>query len=155
MKIEIPKIVRPVDMGEYAEEMRGQLLYVWVNPPTALMDEYFRLRKDLLETDDEINKLAEKSGSPAGKTPQNNAGQAPADDEKINGLVKAIESQAAGMRDVLAQLLSQGPEALRWTSEDVAALLTETADSDPQLYPWVVNAIFEQIGEHRARRKKD
>lgn len=145
MKIEIPKIVRPVDLGEYAEEMRGQLLYVWVNPPTALMDEYFRLRKDLLETDDEINKL----------NPQDNKKAAPANVEKINGLVKALESQAAGMRDVLAQLLSQGPEALRWTSEDVAALLTETADADPQLYPWVVNAIFEQIGEHRARRKKD
>lgn len=35
MKINFPKIVRAVDLGAYAPEMSGQLIHVWVNPPSA------------------------------------------------------------------------------------------------------------------------
>lgn len=120
MKIDIPKIVRPVDLGGYAEEMKGKLIYVWVNPPVSLLQEYFDLQKGILEGDDQ----------------------------------KTLESQAARMREVLAELLSQGPEEMRWSAEDVAELLESTFDSDPLFYPWLVNAVFEQIGEHRKRIKK-
>lgn len=33
MKIEIPKIIEMIDLGEYAPELAGQCLHVWVNPP--------------------------------------------------------------------------------------------------------------------------
>ena len=43
MKINFPRIVRPVDLGEYAPELKQQVL-VWVNPPTgdlsAMLDSY-------------------------------------------------------------------------------------------------------------------
>lgn len=121
MKIDVPKIVRPVDLGGYAEEMRGQVIYVWVNPPTVLLQEYFGLQDSLRTGEDE----------------------------------KALEGQAARLREILAELLSQGPEELRWTADDISVLLMEKSETDPLLYPWVVNAIFEKIGEHRVRQKKD
>ena len=37
MKIKIPKVVAPVDFGEYTEELRGQSLWVWVNPPMEVL----------------------------------------------------------------------------------------------------------------------
>lgn len=35
MQINFPKIVREIDLGEYAPEMEGQKMQVWVNPPSA------------------------------------------------------------------------------------------------------------------------
>jgi hypothetical protein len=119
MKLDIPKIVRPVDLGDYAEEMRGKLIYVWVNSPVALLQEYFTLQDSIRTGEEE----------------------------------KVLESQAARMREILAELLSQGPQELRWTVDEVGELIS-TADTDPLLYPWVVNSIFEQIGQHRVRQKK-
>jgi hypothetical protein len=43
MKINIPKVVMPVDLGEYAEELRGQMLHVWVNPPLEVLNEHAAL----------------------------------------------------------------------------------------------------------------
>jgi hypothetical protein len=44
MKINFPRIIRPVDLGEYAPEMKEQRIFVWVNPPTgdlaAMLDSY-------------------------------------------------------------------------------------------------------------------
>ena len=37
MKITIPKVVQPVDLGGYAEALRGQFLHVWVNPPQEVL----------------------------------------------------------------------------------------------------------------------
>ena len=43
MRIEIPKIVVPVDMGDYAPELVGQCLHVWVNPPLDKLGEHMML----------------------------------------------------------------------------------------------------------------
>ena len=43
MKIKIPKVVTPVDFGEYAEELRGQSLWVWVNPPMEVLDKHAQI----------------------------------------------------------------------------------------------------------------
>jgi hypothetical protein len=44
MKINFPRITRPLDLGEYAPEMQGQSLQVWVNPlpddVTGMLDNY-------------------------------------------------------------------------------------------------------------------
>lgn len=43
MKIEIPRVVVPVDMSEYAPELAGQYLHVWVNPPLDKLGEHLML----------------------------------------------------------------------------------------------------------------
>jgi hypothetical protein len=47
VKIEIPKVVIPVDLGGYAAELAGKKLYVWVNPSMGKLKEYEDLRTDL------------------------------------------------------------------------------------------------------------
>lgn len=39
MKINIPKIVKQVELREYAAELEGAVLMVWVNPARALLAE--------------------------------------------------------------------------------------------------------------------
>jgi hypothetical protein len=42
MRITIPKIRLPLDLGGYSSDNEGQLIYVWVNPPRRLKDDFFR-----------------------------------------------------------------------------------------------------------------
>jgi hypothetical protein len=37
MKIDIPKVIVSIDMGEYAPELKGRCLKVWVNPPLDVL----------------------------------------------------------------------------------------------------------------------
>ena len=39
MKINFPKILKEIDLGDYAEEMKGQKVQVWVNPSVAFLKE--------------------------------------------------------------------------------------------------------------------
>jgi|JI8StandDraft_2_1071088.scaffolds.fasta_scaffold71226_3 hypothetical protein len=43
MKIEIPKVLATVDLGEYAPELKGKFLCVWVNLPADVLTEHFLL----------------------------------------------------------------------------------------------------------------
>lgn len=40
MKFDIPKIIEMIDLGEYAPELSGQYLHVWVNPPIKMLREH-------------------------------------------------------------------------------------------------------------------
>jgi len=51
MKINFPKIVRPIDLSEYAPEIKGSV-FVWVNPS----------RQTLAELSEKFNALVESEG---------------------------------------------------------------------------------------------
>lgn len=40
MEIAIPKIVRPLRLAEYADELAEAVLYVWVNPPRSFLAQW-------------------------------------------------------------------------------------------------------------------
>ena len=43
MKISIPKVIVPVEMSEYAPELEGKVLQVWVNPPMDVLGEHLQM----------------------------------------------------------------------------------------------------------------
>lgn len=43
MKINIPKVIVPIEMGEYADELAGKFLLVWVNPPMKEFEKHTAL----------------------------------------------------------------------------------------------------------------
>lgn len=43
MKIKIPKIVKPIDLGGYDEALAGQFVQVWVNPPLDVLQLHGRI----------------------------------------------------------------------------------------------------------------
>ena len=49
MKLTFPKIVHVVDMGEYDEAMKGQVVSVWVNPPSGHLVKLGKLNHALME----------------------------------------------------------------------------------------------------------
>lgn len=47
MKIEIPKVLAAVDLAEYAPELKGKFLNIWVNLPADKLAEHFRLAEQV------------------------------------------------------------------------------------------------------------
>lgn len=47
MKINIPKVIVAVEMSEYAPELAGQCLHVWVNPPLDVLGAHLALAAQL------------------------------------------------------------------------------------------------------------
>ena len=50
MNIKIPTILVAVDLGEYAEVLRGQFFYVWANPPLDVLNLHTRILTEKAET---------------------------------------------------------------------------------------------------------
>jgi hypothetical protein len=55
VKIDFPKIVRPIPLSEYAPEMTITL-YVWVNPPRSMLQKFADFA-DLAKELDKLNEL--------------------------------------------------------------------------------------------------
>ncbi|PKN93019.1 MAG: hypothetical protein CVU44_11345 [Chloroflexi bacterium HGW-Chloroflexi-6] len=137
MKIEIPKIVRPLPLADYAPEYGEAVLQVWVNPPKALKDE---MQACLVLTESVLEELRKLKG------PEHKAKRA-----ELSAKMDEIGEQIIGW---LSKLWSQGPEATRLSIEDVKALIDNTRENDPVLYPWIVKRSWTMILEYRAGVKK-
>ncbi len=130
MKIETLKIVKGLDLGEYAEEIKGTVVRVWVNPPMRWLNEHDGLI-------DDVKRIVE-----AGIR---------SNPEERPGLERELEAAAGGLRGKFIELWSQGPEGSGWTAEEIGDLV----ETDPQLWIWLRKRSIEMIREHRAGVKKN
>jgi hypothetical protein len=137
MKFEIPKIVKTLNVGEYAAELEPVKIVVWVNPPRAL----------LVRHDEMIAKLA----TAMSKRLELGAGS----EVDAGELAKEIEAVRGEMTAVFSELWSAGvdPET-RWSAAEIDKLITGMFETDPQLWPWLRNRTIEMIREHREFVKK-
>lgn len=138
MKILVPPIVRPVDLAAYAPEIKRDdggavLVYVWVNPPVRVLDEYDAIRAEI---DTNSAALAESAS----------------DAERVAQVGQRISATGQRLADWYSRLWSQGPDGTHWTAADVRDL--GTSDTDPALYPWLRNESWRLIREHRELSRK-
>jgi hypothetical protein len=125
MKFDIPMIVRPLSLAEYAPEMEAVIM-VWVNPPRATIQKYFHA---VTEIGNEIR------------------GVTPASVERIEASGKIILEWAA-------EIWSQGEDDTRWEIEDVTSLQNGCMETDPALWGWLINQTVTMISDHRTASKK-
>jgi hypothetical protein len=153
MKDIFKKIVRPLDLREYALEMEAGI-QVWVNPPRALLLEDAGLALAVGTLRKELAELARQAAE---------ADAAGGDDSEQRESVRAqgkelgsrINELGGAQANILSQLWSQGedPET-HWSLEEVLDLATRSADTDPALYLWLRSRTFAMISEYRAGQKK-
>lgn len=178
MKFQIPAIVKPIALCEYAPEYGERKIYVWVNPPKRLMDAHDDVVRDIDQVRGKIRrKLAElvleaESAPPAPvdggeESPLRPTATSPIS-ENGNGGGNAVpdlkalladetaemERTADRLVDVFAELWSAGGEP-HFTADEVRELVLETAESDPQLWPWLRDQSIDLIQEHRKKIKKN
>lgn len=125
MKFEIPKIIRPLSLQDYAPELDTEL-HVWVNPPRDLLNELFALNAAVAQAQKEAE---------AGKV-----------------VTKTLEEIGEKIAQWYVTVWSQGED--KWTLEDVQKLIEFSMDTDPGLWPYMTGKTTTMIFEHRTRQKK-
>lgn len=138
MKFNIPKVLKPIFMREYAPEYGdgpGSVVWAWVNPPRAKLEELDTL---LAETAT-VTRLAMAKGP---KT----------DLSDKDALAARLIELSQQVKAWYAENWSQGEPETHWTAEEIQAIAE--LDSDPALWPWLSAMTRTLIGEHRDRKKK-
>lgn len=153
MKINIPKVVVPVELSGYAPELAGQQLQVWVNPPQDKLNEY-----NILLTEIQQQELldAKKVLLPEADLPE---------EEKISVLRKTfdelqrllkirkaetLQGLDARMLAWYAEIWSQGPQDTQWTVEELQTL----EQKDPAFLSWMISQTWKARVAHVERKKK-
>jgi len=146
MRISVPKIMRPIDLADYAPELvrpdgKPALVWVWVNPPRDLMDRRSR----------QIQVGADAYRTLAGSLPA--AGGQTLTDDQRRRIMSDLHATGLEMASWFAEIWSQHSDAeTHWTTDDVTTLgINET---DPSLYPWLQRRTLQLIHEHRDAEKK-
>jgi|SRR5690242_5969121 len=155
MKLSIPKLIVPLDLAEYNPELKGQSLYVWVDPPRKVFQQYDQLTLDAEE--EEARKIAADLATVAGP-PENKKLNLvetfkAAWSSLFNARVKRSERRSEGTdRRILswyAEIWSQDP-AHPWTLDE----LIELEDMNPALLGWLMAQTWVLMAENRDRKKK-
>jgi hypothetical protein len=154
VKLNIPKLIVLLDLGEYNPEMKGQILYVWVDPPRIKFQEYDQF---VLDAEKEEASLIEADLAPVADAEKDKPGLF---DLIKTHLAKLVRVKEAGMqrraqgteRRILAwyaELWSQNPDSA-WTLDELIAL----EDTNPALRDWLFVETWRLINENRDRKKK-
>ena len=136
MKIEIPKIVKPLALAGYAEEFGEQTLGVWVNPPRELLHKYTDCAALIKRLDEQINLL----------------NQSKAPEEEITRLQGEAEEVRRQLAEWYSIIWSQGDTPI--STQEVISLFDAAQESDPGFQTWLISHTWEMIGGHREGRKK-
>lgn len=152
MKIDIPKVVLPVDFSGYAVELAGKQLFVWVNPPLYKLKEYDDLRTDLQQSELTAAKnVLMPEQAPAGKE----ATVLSKTFEEIGRFLKIRKADKAQGIDAkmlawYAEIWSQGPADMAWTVSE----LRDLEAKDPALLGWMISQTWQARLAHVEHKKK-
>ena len=145
MRFEIAKVVKRMDLADYAPEYAGQVIHVWVNPPMKLLERYFELKRRAVEILQEV-----MTPLPASPHPEDKDGEREKDERKVE--IEAIGRELMG---IFAELWSQGPKGTEISAAEIEALIGVSMETDPRFYGWLQERTLALIGEHRSGLKKD
>lgn len=152
MDLKIPKLTAPLDLADYAPEMAGQVIHIWLNPPSDIRQEYLKLRVDF----EQIHMtLAESMAASAKKKKTDDDKKRILTAEQLADIQKQLEETASKQDAWLSSMWSQHPDAgTHIPAEQVTRLRQETLDGDPAFYSFLVSRTLEMMLAHRADRKK-
>ena len=131
MKINIPRVVRPIALSDYAQEFGEQVIEMWVNPP----------REKRLAFADIMERYRDTLGQI----------EATEDSDELAELAERIVSIAGELHAWYAELWSQGED--EWTAEQVAELATACLDTDPGLWDFVQESSLDVMQVYRRQKK--
>lgn len=155
MKINIPKVIVPVNMVAYAPELDGQFLHVWVNPPLEKLNYYNDLLTELqsreLQQAEQVlfPNVPEAPAAAKVKSPV-----AAAINQLKHWVVSKKDKPAEGLAQELlewyAEMWSQGPEHTHWSTDELRTLEAQ----DPTFLSWMISQTWHKRSEHIERKKK-
>jgi hypothetical protein len=155
MKINIPKIIQPLDLAGYSSALAGQALQVWVNPPVEMRRRYGLIVQQIIKLPTGIP--PERKGTAEGLT-VHRAGDTEILAEKNKKQIEKLSQEVGRLRkeqeEWLAEIWSQGAEETRFTAEEIMEFRSQAEQTDPRLFNWLVAATLKMILEHVGAVKK-
>jgi len=137
MKIQYKKVVRPLDLADFAPEYAGAVIQVWVNPTREKLQERETIRQGLNTA---LGKLKESD---------------PDNVEKLKQITGTIESINDKYYAWLADNWSQAEnEETHWTQAEVKELAENLIEDDPALWEFIQKRSFNMLQEYREHYKK-
>ena len=137
MKFDIPKIVRPLEMSSYAEEMEGLALQVWVNPSRNIKNDFAALQIKIYGLKQEIEKVLSAKK---------------VNEKKAENLGMNVDTVNDSIYEWYANILSQSSDT---DSHVSVAELKELTDEDPALWVYIATGTQALIGEHTEGIRKN
>jgi len=134
MKFDIPKIVRPLKLADYAEELGDTVVWVWVNPPLNLLEHWGDLASESLKALDRLN-------------------QADVTETIVEEVRQELERIGMEETAIISELWSQKAGS-EWSGQDILTLVESTQATDPALWVWMQTRTRALIREHRNGAKK-
>jgi len=138
MKFDIPKIIRPLEMSAYAEEMEGLALQVWVNPSRNIKKEFWGYQVELIGLKQELNKLTAAKANPATK--------------KVDALNERVEVLHKTIYAWYANIWSQASDPDTHVAVEEIEAMT---DEDPALWIFMAQGTQALIEEHTDGTRKN
>lgn len=129
--IEIPKIIQPLKLSDYAPEFGDISIPVWVNPPKALLTKYLDCVNQSKSLVAELQK---------------------ADTDHINEITANLERIGNDLLGWYSEIWSQTDT--QYPVESVKNLVAGAQDTDPAFWEWLTSGTLNMIAEHRTRAKK-
>ena len=125
MKLTYPKVIKQVDLAEYAQEWGGQSIYVWANPPSSDLQKWADNRSIVFGLD------------------------------KKKHTKQEIEQARDEFYEFMSVLLSQGKEKeTHCDVANLKSIEEDTKETDPFFWVWLQKSVIETINDHRLLRKK-
>lgn len=133
MKINIPKVVRPIRLSDYAPEFGEQQVEMWVNPPrekrlafASISERFQGVREQIAKTEDP---------------------------DVLAALMEDIKALGLEMYAWWADMWSEGED--EWTGEEVQTLVEAALNSDPGLWDFLQEQSLDAMQDYRNRKKAD
>jgi hypothetical protein len=151
MKINIPKVIMQVSLAEYAPELQGSYLHVWVNMPMQMLKTYNDLVTDLQARElESAKRMLEMPAQDTARSPLWKAF-----DQAAHWVSrKKAEDKTEGVQPAMlawyANLWSQGPEDTQWTVDELHTL----EQADPAFLSWMITRTWQARAEHMEQKKK-
>jgi len=139
MKIQIPKVVKRLELGEYDPAYASQFLEVWVNPTRELLFEREQYRLAYDAANKELAKLMEQKEE--------------IDEAQIKNLQERLKQIGAQFDGWFSIIWSQGSEESKVNPDEVREFLEMANKQDPQLNAFVFDRTIAMIGKYRTERK--
>lgn len=147
-KFNIPRIARPVDLASYAPELAEEIvagtspIYMWVNLTRGAHLQYAEI----------VREWRSVLASLTATEPTVDKSQAKAAIEEMSGQAEALNQRTAAW---WSEAWSQGPENVRWTVDEVQALMLQCSEQDPALWDFITNECWRMVAQHRESARKN
>lgn len=145
MKVQIPRIVRPIALSEYGKEYGGQVVWMWVNPARALKLRFYELAEEFASIREKVATLTEDGGEGVDKTA-----------DALPPLFARLNELGGALYAWWAEMWSQHEdEDTHWTQEEVTELAIAALDADPGFWDFLQERSLDAMQEYRDQKKRN